>query len=165
MAPSCLEFAPGMARAFLYPICMSPRYPLLFHGQLFFRCSVLLPFGTLTRKSLIVCVQSTELPCWRKSDQLFVCYGPYKNGLPADKQTLSRWIVDAITTSYESSDLPSPLGIRAHSARGMAASKSFSSGVSMHDICDAAGWSTPQTFVRFYNLDLQATPGSSVLST
>ncbi len=73
VAPSCLEFAPGMARAFLYPICMSPRYPLLFHGQLFFRCSVLLPFGTLTRKSLIVCVQSTELPCGgSRTSYLFV---------------------------------------------------------------------------------------------
>ncbi len=93
-----------------------------------------------------------------------MCYGPYKKGLPANKQTLSRWIVDAITTSYESSDLPSPLEVKAHSTRGMAASKAFSSSVSMHDICNAAGWSTPLTFVRFYSLDLEATPGSSVPS-
>ncbi len=142
---------------------MSLRCPQLFHGQLFFRRSVHLPFGILTRKSLIVRALDTYVhraALWRKSDHLFVCYGPYKKGLPANKQTLSRWIVDAITTAYEFSDLPSPLGARAHSTRGMAASKAFSSGVSMHDICNAAGWSTP----RYYSLDLDATPGSSVLS-
>ncbi len=36
---------------------------------------------------------------------LFVCYGPPKKGLPATKHTLSRWIVDAIFSAYESSDL------------------------------------------------------------
>ncbi len=52
---------------------------------------------------------------WRKSEQLFVCCGPHKKGIfkqtfqAANKQTISRWIVDAITTAYESSDLPSPL--------------------------------------------------------
>ncbi len=70
-----------------------------------------------------------------------MCYGPYKKDLPANKQTLSRWIVDAVTTAYESSDLPSSLGVRAHSTRSMAASKAFPSGVSMQDICNAAGWS------------------------
>ncbi len=93
-----------------------------------------------------------------------MCYGPYKKGLSAKKQTLSRWMVDAIITAYESSDLPSPLWVGAHSIRGMAASKAFSSGVLMHNICNAVGWSTPLTFVRFYSLDLEATPGSSVLS-
>ncbi len=29
--------------------------------------------------------------------------------------------------------------------------------------CDAAGWSSPHTFVRFYSLDLDSTPGSQVL--
>ncbi|KAL0155412.1 hypothetical protein M9458_049675, partial [Cirrhinus mrigala] len=80
---------------------------------------------------------------WRKTDQLFVCYGPPKRGLPASKHTLSRWIVDAITQAYEFSDLPSPLGVKAHSTRGISASKAFISGVPMQDICDAAGWSTP----------------------
>ncbi len=92
-------------------------------------------------------------------------YSPYKKGLPANKQTLSWWIVDAITTVYESSDLPLSLEVRAHSTGSMATDeKAFSSGVSMHNICDAAGWSTPLTFFRFYSFDLDATPGSSVLS-
>ncbi len=39
---------------------------------------------------------------WRKVDQLLICYGPLKRGLPASKQALSRWIVEAINMSYES---------------------------------------------------------------
>ncbi len=62
---------------------------------------------------------------WRKSDQLFVCYGPPKKGLPATKKTLSRWIVDVIPIAYESSDLPSPLGVRVNSTRSMAAPRPF----------------------------------------
>ena len=86
---------------------------------------------------------------WRKTDQLLVCYGPPKRGSPASKQTLSRWIVEAINVSYESSGPPPLLGAKAHSTRGMAASKAFLAGVSMLDICDAAGWSTPSTVARF----------------
>ncbi len=100
---------------------------------------------------------------WRRADQLLVYYGPPKRGLPATKQTLSRWIVDAINTAYEFSQLPSPMGVRAHSTRSVAASKAFLAGVPIQDICNAAGWSTPLTFVRFYGLDMRATPGSSVL--
>jgi len=78
---------------------------------------------------------------------------------------LSRWIVDAISIFCESSDLPSPLGVKAHSTRSVAASKAFLAGVSMQDICNAAGWSMPLTFIRFYGIDMRATPGSSVLSS
>lgn len=62
---------------------------------------------------------------WRKTDQLFICFGPPKEGLPATKQTISRWIVDAISLAYESSDLPSSLGVRAHSTRWRPPSHSF----------------------------------------
>ncbi len=68
-----------------------------------------------------------------------------------------------LSYNLESSDLPSPLGVKAHSTQGMAASKAFLAGVPMQDICDAAGWSMPLTFVRFYDLDLRANPGSSVI--
>ncbi len=37
-------------------------------------------------------------------------------------------------------------------------------GVPLEDICVAAGWSSPHTFVRFYNLDVDTAPGSQVLS-
>ncbi|KAI2643984.1 enzymatic polyprotein [Labeo rohita] len=98
VAPSHLEFAPGMARAFLYPSAgYVPKVP-----------------------------SAAPRP-----------------------------------VAYEFSDLPSPLGVKAHSTRGISASRAFMSGVPMQDICDAAGWSTPLIFVRFYDLDLRVAPGSS----
>ncbi len=71
VAPTHLDFAPGMAKAFLYlEQGMFRRSPPRHHGQSYCRPSVLLPFGILTSKSITVCVQcehwthtSTELPC------------------------------------------------------------------------------------------------------
>ncbi len=97
--------------------------------------------------------------------QLFVCFGPPKKGVPATKQTLSQWVVETITLAYESSCLQSPMGVRAQSTRGMAASKALSVDVVLQDVCAAAGWSSPHTFIRFYSLDLTSTPGSQVLSS
>lgn len=51
------------------------------------------------------------------SYQHFFCFSLPKGGLPATKQTLSRWIVEAISPAYESSVLPSPLGVRAQSTK------------------------------------------------
>ncbi len=64
-----------------------------------------------------------------------MCCG-LKKGLPATKQTLSRWIVDAISIAYDCSDLP--LGVKAHSTRSVAIFKAFLAGVSVQDICNAA---------------------------
>ena len=80
------------------------------------------------------------------------------------KQRMSKWVVEAISLAYESADQPSPLAAQAHSTRSMAASKALLSGVSLQDVCDEAGWSSPLTFVRFYSLDLEAAPGSQVLN-
>ncbi len=55
--------------------------------------------------------------------------------------------MDAITVANEFSDLPLPLGVKAHSTRSMGASNAFLAGVPMQDICDAAEWSTALTFV------------------
>ncbi len=144
---------------------MSLRSPSLHHGLSYFRLFVLLPSWSLTSRGLIVRVQyehwmhtSTKLHCGE--GQIYCLFAIVH---PASKQTLSRWIVDAITVAYESSYLPPPLGIKAHSTRSVVASKAFMAGVPMQDIFNAAGWSTPLTFVRFYELDPLATPGSSVL--
>ncbi len=45
------------------------------------------------------------------------------------------------------------MGIRAHSTRGIASSWAWSSGVSIAEICAAAGWASPSTFARFYSLE------------
>ena len=93
---------------------------------------------------------------FRRSEQLFVSFGGRTKGLATSKHSLSRWIVDAIAAAYASKHLQCPMGIRAHSTRGMASSWAWSSGISIHDICMAAGWASPSTFVRFYNLEVPA---------
>ncbi|KAL0164598.1 hypothetical protein M9458_040351, partial [Cirrhinus mrigala] len=169
VAPSFLDFAPGLSKAFLYPRAgYIPKVPSSAPRPVVLQAFCPPPFWDPDQQKLNCMCPVRALDTyvhraagWRKSDQLFVCYGPPKKGFPASKQTLSRWIVDAISLSYASSGLPPPLGVRAHSTRSMAASKAFLAGVSIQDICIAAGWSTPLTFVRFYELDLRAVPGSS----
>ncbi|KAI5617363.1 B-cell receptor CD22-like, partial [Silurus asotus] len=67
-------------------------------------------------------------------EQMFICYGPMRRGLPAHKLTLSRWIIDAIASSYGSSGLPALFRVREHSTRSVAASMAWSSGVSLQDL-------------------------------
>ncbi len=100
---------------------------------------------------------------FRQSDQLFVCYGGCAKGRAVSKQRLSHWIVDAITAAYTSQGLECPLHIRGHSTRAIASSWAWSRGMSIQDICAAAGWSSQNTFARFYRLDVQSF-ASQVLS-
>ncbi len=96
---------------------------------------------------------------WRKTSQLLVCFGVGRRGLATSKQRISHWVRDAILLAYEVQNLPSPLSLRAHSTRG-----ALFRGVPLEDICVAAGWSSPHTFVKFYNLDVDTAPGSQILS-
>ncbi len=111
--------------------------------------SLLCPVRTLT-------IYIERSASYRKSEQLFVGFGNCAKGGPVTKQRLSRWLVDAITLAYPSVESQCPIRVRAHSTRGIASSWAWSSGVSMSDICEVAGWSSPSTFVRFYNLDVPA---------
>ncbi len=77
------------------------------------------------------------------------------------KQRLSYWIVDAIALAYSSKGVECPIGVRAHSTRRLASS--WANGISIQDICMVAGWSSPSTFARFYNLDVSSL-ASHVLS-
>ncbi|KAI2645466.1 Transposon Ty3-G Gag-Pol polyprotein [Labeo rohita] len=146
VAPSFLDFAPGLSKAFLYPRPgYVPKVPSSTPRPVVLQAFCPPPFRDADQQKLNCMCPVRALDAyvhraarWRKSDQLFVCYGPPKRGLPASKQTISRWIVDAICSAYEASDLPPPLGVRAHSTRGMAASKAFLAGVPLQDICNAA---------------------------
>ncbi len=102
---------------------------------------------------------------WLKNEQLLVCYGPPNKGSPASKQRMSKWVVEAISLVYESAGQPSPMAVRSHSTRSMVASKALISGVALQEVYDASGWSSPHTFIIFYSLDLDSTPGSQVLSS
>ncbi|KAL0162349.1 hypothetical protein M9458_041745, partial [Cirrhinus mrigala] len=92
---------------------------------------------------------------FRQSEQLFVCFGGQRKGKAVSKQRLAHWIVDAILRAYQAQDVPCPLSVRAHSTRGVAATSALAHGASLADICRAAGWATPNTFARFYNLRME----------
>ncbi len=48
--------------------------------------------------------------------------------------------------AYQARGLPCPLGVRAHSTRGVTALSALANGTSRADICEAVGWVTPNTF-------------------
>ncbi len=91
----------------------------------------------------------------RSSEQLFVCHRGEQKGKAVSKQRLAHWIVEAVTLAYQSQGEPCPLGVRAHSTRTVACSHALAHGDSLADICRAAGWVTPNTFTRFYNLRVE----------
>ncbi len=137
VAPSYLDFAPGLAKAFLYPRAgYTPKVPTTAPRPVVLQAFHPPPFRDSDQVKLNCMCPVRALDTyvhratqWRRSDQLLVCVGPPRRGLPASKHTISRWIVETITACYESSGLPSPLGVKAHSTRGVAASKAFSAGV------------------------------------
>ncbi len=99
----------------------------------------------------------------RSSEQLFVCHGGQQKGKAVSKQRLAHWIVEAVALAYQSQGEPCPLGVRAHSTRSVASSHALAHGASLADIYRAAGWATPNTFARFYNLRVEPV-SSHVLS-
>ncbi len=76
---------------------------------------------------------------FRTSEQLFVCYRGQQKGKAVSKQRMAHWIVDAITLAYEAQGVPCPLGLHAHSTRGVASSWALARGASLADICRDAG--------------------------
>ncbi len=48
-------------------------------------------------------------------------------------------MVEAISLAYELAGQPSPMAVRSHSTRSMAASKALISEVALQEVCDAAG--------------------------
>ncbi len=104
-------------------------------------------------RALRIYVDRTQ--SFRTSDQLFVCFGGQQKGRAVSKQRLAHWIVEAIVLAYQARRLPCPLGVRAHSTRGVASSWALARGASIADISKAAGWATPNTFARFYNLHIE----------
>ncbi len=81
-----------------------------------------------------------------KSEQLFVGFCNRAKGGPVMKQGISRWLVHAVTLAYFPLGLQCLIGVRAHSTRGITSSWAWSSGVSISEICEAAGWSSLSTF-------------------
>ncbi len=84
---------------------------------------------------------------WRKTDQLLA--------ISCLSFTISKWIVEAVSTAYKSHDLSSPLLVRAHSIKGIASSYALTSGVSLQKVWSVSVPPAPHThfFFHFYSLD------------
>lgn len=67
-----------------------------------------------------------------------------------------RWLVEATALASSSQGWRPPEGLRAHPTRSLAPSWALFRGVDLQEICAAARWSSPLTFVRFYMLDVSA---------
>ncbi len=174
VSETCMDFAPGLVKVTLRPrpgyipkvlstsfrsqvVTLHSFHPPPFASSEDERLHMLCPFRTLK-----LYVDRSKV--WRKSPQLLICFGAGHCRLATSKQRISHWVRDTISLAYEVRELPSPLSLRAHSTRGVASSQALFRGVPLEDICVAAGWSSPHTFVRFYNLDVDTAPGSQVLS-
>ncbi|XDV14355.1 hypothetical protein PO909_014626 [Leuciscus waleckii] len=168
---ACLEFGPANSHAFLRPrpgyVPKVPTTP--------FRDQVVnlqaLPLEEADPALALLCpvralrAYVDRMQCFRTSDQLFVCHGGKLKGKALSKQRLSHWIVDAIALAYQQQGRPCPLGVTAHSTRSVASSWALAHGASLTDICRAAGWATPNTFARFYNLRVEPVSSHVLAST
>ncbi|KAL0199156.1 hypothetical protein M9458_007696, partial [Cirrhinus mrigala] len=158
---SCLEFGPANSHVVLRPrpgyVPKIPTTP--FRDQVVTLQAISSqeddPNLTLLCPVRALRIYLEQTQPFRRSEQLFVCYGGQQKGKAVSKQRISHWLVDAIRMAYQARGLPCPLGVRAHSTRGVAASAALANGASLADICRAAGWATPNTFARFYNLRME----------
>ncbi|XP_074654516.1 uncharacterized protein LOC141908379 [Tubulanus polymorphus] len=80
--------------------------------------------------------------------RFFISYvKPYKK---VCKQTISKWVKQAMSEAGVDVDKYKP-----HSIRSAAASEAKSVGVPLDHIMKTAGWARSSTFVRFYNKDIE----------
>ncbi|KAL0182109.1 hypothetical protein M9458_021484, partial [Cirrhinus mrigala] len=155
---ACLEFGPADSHVVLRPRPgYVPKVPTTPFRDQVVNLQALPPEEADPALALLCPVRSLRIyvdRTWsfRRSEQLFVCFGGQQKGNAVSKQRLAHCVVDAISLAYESQGEPCPLGVRAHSTRSVAYSYALAHGASLADICRAAGWVTPNTFARFYNL-------------
>ncbi|KAI2657603.1 Protein P [Labeo rohita] len=159
---TCLEFGPNDSKVVLKPRQVYVPKVLLtpFRAQVI-TLLALLPIEQDQDFNLLCPVRALRTyiepsASFRQSEQLFVCFGGHTKGLPVTKQRLFKWIVEAIVLAYSSLGLQCPIGVKAHLIRGVASSWAWSCGVSIAEICAAAGWASLSTYARFYSLDVPA---------
>lgn len=152
VSPSCLEFGPNDSK-----VVLKPRHDYVlkvvsipFRAQV----SMLLPTQDDQELKLLCPVRALRtyidrFASFRHSEQLFVCFGGCTKGHFDMKLRLSSETVDAIAFAYSILGLECPIRVWAHSTSGTALSWAWSSGVYIANICQAAGWASQSTFVRF----------------
>lgn len=109
------------------------------------------------KRMLLFYLNQTSFP--NRAQNLFVAYSSPHQGEPVTSQTLSCWVTDTIELAYCLEKLPKPQKLTAHSTRAMASSVAFLDGVLLQEICMAATWSSPTTFIRHYAIYVWAKKG------
>ncbi len=140
----CMDFAPGVATVTLRP---RPGYvPKVLSTS--FRSQVVTlhsfhppPFASGEDERLYMSFEDLCGPL-KSLETIHPVAGMFWCWQPLVFYRISHWVKDAISLAYEMRGLSSPLSVQAHSTRSVA--------------------SSPHTFIRFYNLDLDTTPGSRV---
>ena len=93
------------------------------------------------------------LPTKRSGDQLFITTKePFG---PASRDTISRWIVEAIKAAGPDALTPDTTP-HAHDTRSISTSWALFQGVPIEEIHRAAYWRTPNSFISFYLKDIPA---------
>ncbi len=123
VSPSCLEFGPNDSM-----IILKPRHRYI--PKVLSNLERLLSWHFVLQSTARVWIYSALSGCWefilsvpapfRQSEQLFLCFGGHTKGSPVTKQRLSRWIIDAIKLASSHLSQLWPMGVRAHSTRGIA---------------------------------------------
>ncbi len=103
----------------------------------------------LSKKDFIYCVQ-------------FVLFRFAVQNSFSDAMGAATGLRDAIALSYEEHNQTLPLGVRAHSSRGVPSSKALARGVPLQQVCDVAGWSFPNTFCSLDVHELESTSQNHV---
>ncbi|XP_041419291.1 uncharacterized protein LOC121393808 [Xenopus laevis] len=99
---------------------------------------------------------------WRKTNKLLIIPSGNRKGQAASTTTISRWIVNCIKAVYQEAGVRFPKGVKAHSTRAVSASWAFQAEVSMEKVCKAASWSSANTFLKHYHLDVRSTQEANV---
>ncbi|XP_040192735.1 uncharacterized protein LOC120926675 isoform X1 [Rana temporaria] len=94
-----------------------------------------------------------RVTAFRRSTHLLICFSGQKRGLQASRASIARWIRQAISLAYVQACKVAP-NIRAHSTRSLATSWAERAGASVEQICKAATWSSQNTFLKHYRVDL-----------
>ncbi len=141
ISPACLEFGPNDSKVVLKPRqgYVPKVLSTLFRAQVI-TLSALPPSEEDRELSLLCPVRALRIyfersAPFRHAEQLFVSFGNRAKGHPVTKQRLSKWIVDAVMLAYSSLCLQCPIGVRAHSTRGISSSWRC---VHYRDLC--GGW-------------------------
>ncbi len=85
----------------------------------------------------------------KKHSQFFISYIKPHN--PVSKDTIGRWLKNVLTRAGIDTAVYS-----AHSTRAAASSAAKENNVSIRSIMDHAGWSSENTFMKFYNKEIVA---------